>query len=117
MDLVADMEGMLMAGAMATALTGSGFSYAWIAAGGGYGARAIGEMMTGVAGLKREQTNDLLQRILAEVPPAAKDALANSADIQFPDLYHLDTCQPKDFFKKNIHDAMDRLATLGMALG
>ncbi len=114
MDLAATPDGVVHCGAIATALTGSGFNYAWIAGATGLEARILGEVMNSTAGMSREQTNELVKRILADVPDPAEGAVVCMTELTFADLYDIETVQPKEHYKKDIMAGVERLAAMGV---
>jgi methylamine--corrinoid protein Co-methyltransferase len=107
-------EGTLVSTALGIALTGSGFSYAWIAGSTGLEAKYLGQMMNGQTGFTREQTNDLLLRVLAETPKLEPGAMVGMTDTQFPDMYDVDTVKPKDSYRKEIEQGFEQLSKVGV---
>jgi len=102
---------ILLNAATSIANTGSGFSYAWIGGGSGLEARMIGEIMNGVAGMRREAVNALLNRLL----PAAEKAFAEQAPTHlFPERYDLQKIQPQAWYQAMCMQGKEVLATLGV---
>jgi hypothetical protein len=104
--------GLYQATAMAILNTASGFSYAWIAGGSGREARLIGDVMNAVAGMKRDNANELLKRIRSVAD--AKAQKQTSGLIEFPQIYDLDTAQPKPEFEALCQQVQEGLAKLGV---
>jgi hypothetical protein len=97
---------------MAVCSTASGFSYAWIAGSSGLQAQAVGQVLDAVAGMKRDQANQLLKAILAVADQKAEGEAP--AQIEFPDIYDLDTGKPKPAYVASCERARDHLARLGV---
>lgn len=104
--------GLYQAMAMAILNTASGFSYAWIAGGSGREARLIGDVMHAVTGMKRENSNELLKRVRSVTD--AKVQKQTPGLVEFPEIYDLDTVQPKPEFDALCQQVQEDLAKLGV---
>jgi len=105
---------ILQGAATAVIMTASGFSYAWIAGGSGIDARLIGEVMTAVAGMPREQAGDLARSLLAE---ADRVIAAGKQPIEFLDAIDIKTAKAKPKFAAECENALETLARLGALSG
>jgi hypothetical protein len=104
--------GLYQGAAMAIANTATGFSYAWIAGGSGREARFLGEVMNAVAGMRRENANELLMTIRTAADE--KTRKERSGLTLFPEIYDLDTVQPKPEFAALCERVQEDLARLGV---
>lgn len=103
---------LLQAVSMAALFSASGMSYAWTAGWTGVEARYVGEVLKAMAGMPRDKANDLILGIMKKTAEYAPEVKGNTA--KFPDVYDVDTVQPKQQFIDILERAKDELAKLGV---
>ena len=104
-------SGYCLAAAAAVSNTANGFAYAWIAGGTGPEARLYGEVIDAVAGMKRDQAEALVSRLLAA---SDERAGVEPEQIEFLDVFDLEAMRFKPEFFDNLARAKEIVAGLGV---
>ncbi len=97
---------------MASLFTASGMSYCWIAGNTGIEARYTGEVMNAIAGMEREQANQLINNMMELQQKYAPEVKGNTC--KFPDVYDLETVKPYGWYVDYIEKAKEELASCGV---
>ena len=103
---------LLQAVSMATLFSASGMAYCWTAGWTGIEARYVGEALQAVAGMPREKANELVLAIMRKTDEHSSEVKGNTA--KFPDVYDIDTVQPKQSFIDLMERAKEELALAGV---
>lgn len=93
----------------------SGLSYAWVTGNSGLESRLIGEMMDVCAGMPAKEANELAQRIMLKIDELLPNAPKTPSEkLIFPDVYDIETVQPKPEYEANMLRVRDDLQKMGM---
>jgi len=97
---------------MAALFTASGMSYCWIAGNTGIEARYAGEVMNAMAGMDREQANDIINKMMDLQLKYAPEVKGNTC--KFPEVYDIETVQPHSWYVDHLEKAREELAGCGV---
>jgi len=97
---------------MATLFTASGMSFCWIAGNTGIEARYAGEVMNAMAGMEREQSIDVINKMMDLQLKYAPEVKGNTC--KFPEVYDLETVQPHQWYVDHLEKAKEELAGCGV---
>lgn len=103
---------LLQAASMAALFSASGMAYCWTAGWTGIEARYVGEVLKAVAGMPREKANELILAMMRKTDEYAGEVKGNTA--KFPEVYDIDTVQPKQKFVDIMERAKEELSCAGV---